>query len=141
MSVETSSIIGSGTTPLILSFPVPYQDPSGIPPKNVVYRHGQNAVIINLEDTAVWLGGYTKQLNVGGTAVRLDDGVEYRRAIAIKNASSTDDLVIGFSGTVTTTTGYILFPKESISLDAKNLLSVWGITGGTTVRTCVMELS
>lgn len=145
MARETFAVVGSGTTPFMHG----HIDHDAYPAKFISddfkVREGSNAVIINPEDFSVWRGGSTRLVNVGGAATRLDTGLEYRRAIALANISSTEILYFGFTNTVTTTVGntggFVVFPRTSISIDAKNLYALYGITTGTTIQVAVLEVS
>lgn len=144
MARETYAVIGSGSIPFLHGQINHNAYPARFPSDSLKTRQGSNAVIVNFEDLSVWKGGDTRLVSVAGTATRLDTSLEYRRAIAIANTSTTEVLYIGFDNTVTTsvgaTGGFPLFPRTSISIDAMNLYQLYGITTGSTITIGIMEV-
>lgn len=131
----SNTVLGSGTVPFVMGQPTPSQE--GV----LTHQDGANAVIVNPENFSLYRGGNTRQIDIAGTATRLDTGLVYRRTLALKNMSTATDIFLGFNSSVTTLTGFPLSGKEPISIDMTNLLGVWAISAGSTVRVAVMEIS
>ena len=140
MSSEVYSVLGSGSVPLNYRHSVPPQNATNAPPTDVIFRKGQEVVIINPEDFSAHIDGGTKQTAVAGTAVRVDIGRTYRRAVALKNMSSTETVFIGFTAAVTISTGFPLFGREGITLDATNILNLYAITAGPSATVAALEV-
>lgn len=129
------SHLASGTVPYVYSHWVPPQSTG-----DIVYRDGDQVILINPQDLSVYLSGATKQVSVGTSVIRLDSGITGRRSMAVANLSSTVTLFIGFSSSVTTSTGFPVFPQSSIAVDCTNIYNVYGIAAST-ITAAVMEVS
>lgn len=141
MSHDAFSVLGSGCTPYLYNHRVPLQDLSGTDdgsPEQLVWRKGEQVAVINYEDNSVHVSGVTRQVSVGTSATRIDVGLTFRRAVAIVNTNATDTLYVGFSPGVTTSNGFQLLPNTSLSIDATNILSIYGIAAAT-ILVGVME--
>ncbi len=133
----SSVILGSGSIPFLMKQPTPPPADNGL-----WHQDGANVVITNPENFSLYRGSADpRQIDVAGTAIRLDVGLIYRRTLALSNMSTGTDIFIGFNDTVNITTGYPIHGGREISIDMTNLLGVWAITAGSTVRVAVMELA
>lgn len=72
------------------------------------------------------------QLTAIATAQRLVDVAMGRRSVSVLNTSSTHSVAIGPEG-VTPTTGHLLPPLSSISVDSTAALYVVAVAGGDPV--------
>lgn len=131
------TVPGSGSVPYIMNQPGSGSVPEGI----LVARDGANSIVLNPEDFSAYRGGNTRQVSVSGMAVRLDNALIFRRSLAISNMSTGTDIFIGFTPTVTITTGYPVHAGREISIDMNNLLGLWSITAGSSVTVAILELS
>lgn len=121
------SLLGSGTTPYVEHcLPNIPHSSSGI-----VYRDGEQVIIINPEDFSVHLGGETTQVTLSpSTVTRIDIGLTKRRSMAITNTSTGITVYIGFRSNITTTGsngGFPLLPQQSITIDCKNIIRIYAI--------------
>lgn len=129
------SHLGSGT--------VPYTVP-GIEGGILNERDGESVAVINPEDFSVYRGGNVKQVSLTANVVaRLDTTLANRRAVAIQNMDSSNDLYIGFTSSVTlsgATGGWKIPPSGEITINATNRLHIFGISASNIVAG-VMEVS
>lgn len=136
MAYESSVIVGSGLNP---------RKREQFLPKNSTSqeRHlrGTSVVLINPEDNSAGGSGLTGQITVGTTATKIPTvPLQYRRAVAIFNASSTETLYIGFNASVTTGTGFPIPPSSSLPMDINAEVEVWGIASAS-VDIRILQLS
>ncbi len=134
MATESSVIVGSGLNPLKVAIPVDTQGQQRL--------KGTNVICLNPEDASVGSSGVITAVTVGTSAVALPTSpMDARRALSIRNNSTSNILYIGFDSTVTDTTGFPVRAGESIPFDFTASLIVWGIASaaGTDVR--VLEVS
>ncbi len=134
MATESSVIVGSGIHPLKAELPINAQGQQRL--------RGTNVVCLNPEDSSAGSSGVITAVTVGTSAVALPTtAMSARRALSIRNNSSTNILYIGFDSIVTTATGFPVRAGESIPFDFTASLMVWGIASaaGTDVR--ILEVS
>jgi hypothetical protein len=137
MATESSVIIGSGLNPKKLQ--VPLNSVS-----HEAHLRGTDVVVINPEDSSAGRSGLVTQINVGTSAVQIPTiPLKYRRALSIRNNSSTAKVYIGFGPDVTTGAGFPLNPGEALPLEFNAAIPIWGISdangGNADVR--VLEVS
>lgn len=139
MATQSQSVLGSGTVPFTLAQPVP------IPGDSLVYRQGDNVVVINPEDFSVHRDATTQLVNVSTSVIRIDKGLTNRRAVAIANTHESAILYIGFSDNITTSAGstgaWTLFGRNSMSIDCSNRIHIYAVTTGSTILASVMEIA
>lgn len=128
MARESSSHLGSGTTPYIFSGPSGQTTPHASEGDVLFNRDGQNIIVLNPEDFSVFRNGITKQVSLTANVVsKLDSSLENRRAVAIANLNSTSTLFIGFHPEVTVNNGWPIFAQTSLSLNCSNKLQIYGV--------------
>ena len=145
MSIEYSTIIGSGTQPHLASSP-PYAIPDGtfpIPSKSASLRGrmGEGVVVVNPEDFSVSIGVRSSAITVTTSATPLPDSpLEFRRALAIHN-NGASTVFLG-DESVTTSNGFPLLAGEKISFDISGTPNVfiYAIAAGS-VNVRILELS
>lgn len=134
MAYEASIVVGSGINPLKKQV---------CPNETTQERHlrGTNIVLLNPEDSSAGCSGLATQVNVGSSVVKLPTTpLKYRRAIAIFNNDSSENLYIGFSPDVTTGTGWPIPPSSSLPMDINSEVEVYGIASST-IDIRILELS
>jgi len=137
MATESSVIIGSGLNPRKLLVPTNSVSKEA-------HLRGTDVIVINPEDSSAGRSGLATQINIGTSAAQIPSvPLKYRRALSIRNNSTTAILYIGFSSSVTTGTGFPIKPGEALPMDMNAGIIIWGISdangGNADVR--VLELS
>ena len=126
MAREVTVAVGSGLTPGINGLGVNAVTQE----RNLV---GTAVVVINPEDNAVAGPLRADQLSVGTTASKLpppgSGHLDHRREIRIHNLGG-DTLFIGQSG-VTVNDGFPVTSGNSIALEAKTVVDLWGVSDGS----------
>lgn len=143
MPHTATTIPGSGTIPSIYGS-LPGESDHGTH-RAVKWRDAEAIAIMNPEDFSAFRGpGDTQIVSVSaGAAVRLDKGVEGRRAVAIINTHETAILYVGFRNNITTTAGALagfpVLPRTGISIDCTNRYKIWGKSIAT-IAAGIMEV-
>lgn len=137
MSVEYSTIIGSGTTPHKANSS-PYGIAEGtypIPDQRTTLRavRGDGVVLLNPADLSVSIGLRQQAISVpGGTGVALPQNpLENRRALVLHNMGP-GTLYIGLPG-VTTVDGFPIAVNEKIAIDCQGTpnVTLYGVSDST----------
>lgn len=137
MSIEYSTVIGSGTTTHLAASPI-YSFPDGLFPvpsqrNDLRTRRGDGVVILNPENLSVSIGLRQQALLVpAGTGIALPTvPLEYRRSLVLHNAGP-GTLYLGLVG-VTTADGFPIGVGEKIAIDAQGTpnLILYGVSDST----------
>jgi len=135
MSLEYSTIIGSGTTPHLAPSPV-YNFPDGTFPipdqrTDLRARRGEGTVILNPENFSVSIGLRQQAISVSSEIALPLNPLENRRALVLHNAGP-GILYIGLSG-VTTIDGFPIAVNEKIAIDCQGTTNVtlYGVSDST----------
>lgn len=124
MARESSVIIGSGLNPRKLQVPIN-------PISNEAHLRGTDVVVINPEDASAGRSGIVTQMNVSTSAVQIPTTpLKYRRALSIRNNSSTAKLYIDFDPGVSTGDGFPINPGEALPIEFNAGIPIWGISDG-----------
>lgn len=137
MAWESSIIVGSGLNPRKLLLPEN-------PISRESHLRGTDVIVINPEDSSAGRVGSISQITVSTVVVQIPSTpLKYRRAISIRNNSTTAILYIGFNPSVTTGDGFPIKPGEALPVDLNASIQIWGISdangGDADIR--VLELA
>lgn len=134
MATESSIIIGSGLNPRKLQVPLNSVSQEA-------HLRGTDVIVINPEDSSAGRSGLVTAMTVGAISTQIPPTpLKYRRALAVRNNSTTDVLYISFDPSVSTGNGFPIKPGESLPMDMNAGLQLWGVSNGSAdIR--ILELS
>lgn len=94
-----------------------------------------------LVDTATSSGGlptsgFSNQVTVGTTAVQLPSNVLTQGVIVQALSTNSVSIYLGFSNTVTTSTGSELVAGQATSVAVSNTNAIWAISGSASQKLC-----
>lgn len=130
MSINVSTTIGSGTLPFTRSILAAEQ--RGNEPLGEGHRFGQQMILANPEDLNSVDAFAIRNLTVNTSAVLIigpnDNTLPRQRTVIIRNEGA-DDVFIGPTDGVLTTTGFAIAANTQLELPLLHNVEVWGIAG------------